>query len=145
MKKWRVHFSGWEVTNANCYSRKLRDVTKWMVDSGSYQFQCGQGRSSTWLFSMQWLWALSSLQLLSHVRLFVNPWTIASQASLSIINSWTLLKFMSIELVMSFNHLILCHPLLLLPSIFLNIRVFSNELALCIRWSMGDCLLPSGC
>ena len=135
MKKWRVHFSGWEVTNANCYSRKLRDVTKWMVDSGSYQFQCGQGRSSTWLFSMQWLWALSSLQLLSHVRLFVNPWTIASQASLSIINSWTLLKFMSIELVMPFNHLILCHPLLLLPSIFPSIKVFSKEWVLCIRWS----------
>ena len=63
-----------------------------------------------------------------------NPWTAACQASLSIINSWSLLKLMSIESVMPSNHLILCHHLLLLPSIFPNIRVFSNELALRIRW-----------
>ena len=64
----------------------------------------------------------------------VTPWTAAHQASLSITNSQSLLKFMSIKLVMPSNHLILCHPLLLLPSIFPSIRVFSNESALCIRW-----------
>ena len=68
---------------------------------------------------------------LSCVWLFATPWTAAHQASLSITNSWSLLKFMSIELVMSSNHLILCHTLLLLPSIFLSIRVFSNESVLC--------------
>ena len=62
------------------------------------------------------------------------PWTAAHQTSLSITNSWSLLKLMSIESVMPSNHLILCHPLLLLPSIFPSIRVFSNELALQIRW-----------
>ena len=75
----------------------------------------------------------SSVQSLSHVWLFVIPWTAAHQASLSITNSWSLPKLMSIESVMSSNHLILCHPLLLLPSIFPNIRVFSNESALHIR------------
>ena len=75
----------------------------------------------------------SSVQSISPVRLFETPWTAACQASLSIINSWSLLKLMSIQSVMPSNHLILCHPLLLLPSIFLNIRVFSNESAL-IRW-----------
>ena len=63
-----------------------------------------------------------------------NPWTAARQASLSITNSWSLLKLMSIESVMPSNHLILCHPLLLPPSIFPSIRVFLNESALCIRW-----------
>ena len=76
---------------------------------------------------------LSSVQLLSHVRHFVTPWTIAHQASLSITNSQSLLKLMSIESVMPSNHLILYCPLLL-PSIFSNIRVFSSESALCIRW-----------
>ena len=73
----------------------------------------------------------SSVQLLSHVRLFVTP---QSQASLSIVNFRSLHKLMSIELVMPSNHLILCRPLLLLPTIFPSIRVFSNESALCIRW-----------
>ena len=76
----------------------------------------------------------SSVQSLSHVQLFATPWTAARQASLSIINSWSLLKLMSIDSVMPSNHLILCHPLLLLPSIFPNIRVFSNESIFCIRW-----------
>ena len=70
----------------------------------------------------------------SRVQLFVTPWTVALQASLSISNSQSLLKFVSIELVMPSSHLILCRPLLLLPSIFPSIRVFSNESALCIRW-----------
>ena len=76
----------------------------------------------------------SSIQSLNHVQLFVTPWTAARQASLSITNSWSLLKLMSIESVMPSNHLILCRPLLLPPSIFPNIRVFSNEPVLCIRW-----------
>ena len=77
--------------------------------------------------------AVSSVQLLSRVQLFATPWTAARQASLSITNSQSLLKLMSIELVMPSNHLILCCPLLL-PSIVPSIRVFSNESVLCIRW-----------
>ena len=76
----------------------------------------------------------SSLQSLSHVQLFVTPWTAAPQASLSITNYQSLLKLMSIESVMLSNHLILCHLLLLLPSIFPSIRVFSNGSVLRIRW-----------
>ena len=76
----------------------------------------------------------SSVQSLGHVRLFATPWTATCQASLSITNSRSLLKLMSIELVISSNHLILCCPLLLLPSIFPQIKVFSNESVLCIRW-----------
>ena len=75
----------------------------------------------------------SSVQSLSRVQLFVTLWTAACQASLSITNSWSLLKLMSIELVMTSNHLILCHPLLL-PSIFPSIRIFSNESRHLIRW-----------
>ena len=80
---------------------------------------------------------ISSVQLLSRVRLFATPWAVARQASLSITNSCSLLKLMSIELVMPSNHLILCHPLLLPPSIFPSIRVFSNGSALRTRWSIG--------
>ena len=76
----------------------------------------------------------SSVQLLSCVRLFATPWTATRQTSLSITNSWSLLKLMSIESVMPSNHLILRRPLLLSPSVFPSIRVFSNESALCIRW-----------
>ena len=76
----------------------------------------------------------SSVQSLSRVRLFATPWTAARQASLSITNSLSLPRLMCIELVMPSNYLILCHPLLLLPSIFPTIRVFSNESALCMRW-----------
>ena len=78
--------------------------------------------------------AISSVQCLSRVQLFLTPWSAAGQASLSITNSQRPAKPMSIESVMPSNHLILCHPLLLLPSIFPSIRVFSNESALCIRW-----------
>ena len=76
----------------------------------------------------------SSVHSLSHVQLFVTPQTAAHQASLSITNSQSLLRLMSIELVMPSSHLILCHPLLLMPSIFPSIRVFSYESLLCIRW-----------
>ena len=99
----------------------------------------------TWLVSLpsthgteilftEWMIQFSSVQSFSCVQLFVTPWTAARQASLSITNSQSLLKFMSIESVMSSNHLILCCPLLLPPSIFLSIRVFSSESVLHIRW-----------
>ena len=77
---------------------------------------------------------LQSVQLLSCVQLFATPWTAACQASLSVTNSWSLLKLKSIKSVMPSNHLILCHHLLLLPSIFPSIRVFSNESVFHIRW-----------
>ena len=83
------------------------------------------------------IWGLgiaAVVQLLSRLWLFVTPWTAARQASLSFTLSGSLLKPMSTESVMPSNHLVLCPPLLLLPSIFLSIRVFSNKLALCIRW-----------
>ena len=87
------------------------------------------------------------VQSLSCVPVFVTPWTTARQASLSFTISWSLLKLMSVELVMPSNCLILCHPLLLLPSIFPSIRVFCNELALCIRrpkyWSFSFSTSPS--
>ena len=76
----------------------------------------------------------SSIQSLSHLWLFATPWTAAHQASPSITNSWSLPKLMSIESVMPSNHCILCHPLLLLPSIFISMRVFSNESSLRMRW-----------
>ena len=96
------------------------------------------------LVSLSWYWIsyfwlkihslFSSVQLLSHVQLFATTWTAARQASLPITNSWSLNKLMSIESVRPSNHLILCHPLLLLPLVFPNIRVFSDESALRIRW-----------
>ena len=85
--------------------------------------------------------AQKSVQSLSRVQLFVTQWTAARQASLSVTNSWSLLKLMSIESVMPSNHLILCHPIFLLPSVFPRIRVFSTESAMCIRrpkyWSFS--------
>ena len=86
------------------------------------------------IISTVFLDSISSVQSLRCVWLFVTLWTAVHQASLSITNSWSLLKLISIELVMPSNHLILCHPLLLPPSIFSSIRVFSNESALHIRW-----------
>ena len=108
-------------------------------------------RHSEWTFLSRYLFyslnpqsttpfSLSSCSIIgqfSHsviVWLFATPWTTAHQASLSITNSWSLLKLMSIESVMPPNHLILCHSLLLLPSVFPSIRIFSNESVLCIRW-----------
>ena len=90
---------------------------------------------------------ISSVQSLIHVRLFATPWTAARQASLSITNSWSLLKLTSIESVMPSSHLILCRPLLLLPPIPPTIRVFSNESTLRIRWpkywSFSFSIIPS--
>ena len=95
----------------------------------SYKFK---GRSSDSGVSVKVV--IVVVQLLSHVQLFVTPWTAACQNSLSFTISQSWLKLMSIESVMASNHLILCHPLLLLPLIFPSIRVFSNESALRIRW-----------
>ena len=81
-----------------------------------------------------YVYTVSSIQLLSHVSDFATPWTAARQASLSITNSWSLLKLLSVKSVMAYNHLILCCPLLLPPSIIASIRVFSNESVLRIRW-----------
>ena len=107
----------------------LRTQKAWAVsDSGII-------KSGYTCLSPHWLmWILFSVQSLSCVWLFATPWTAARQASLSITNSWSPPKLMSIESVMPSNHLILCRPLLLLPSIFPNNRVFSNESALRIRW-----------
>ena len=89
----------------------------------------------------------SSLESLSHVQLFVTSWTSARQPSLSFTNSWSLLKLMLIESVMPNNHLILCRPLLLVPSVFPSIKVFSNESVLHIRcpsyWSFSFSISPS--
>ena len=99
-----------------------------------------------WRNKLQY-YTFSSVQSLSRVRLFATPWIVACQASLSIINSQSLPKLMSIELLMPSNHLILCRPLRLLPSIFPSIRVFSKESALLIRcpkyWSLSFNISPS--
>ena len=104
----------------------------------------GKTGSGIWAGTPQWHPVLYSIDILCSLLLLfsslvvynsVTPWTAAHQASLSFTISWTLLKLMSIESIIPPNHLILCHPLLLLPSIFPSIRVFSKELALCIRWS----------
>ena len=100
-------------------------------DREIYTVRKNKTRSSLWL-------SFSSVQSLSHVRLFVTPWTVACQASLPITNSWSLLRLRSIKSMMPSNHLILCRSLLLLPSVFPSIRVFSNVLALHIRWPK-DC------
>ena len=86
--------------------------------------------TAEWIKKLRYI----SIQFFSRVRLFVTPWTTACQASLSITNSWSLLKLMSVELVMPSNHLILCRPLLLPPLILPSIRVFSSESVLHIRW-----------
>ena len=97
------------------------------------------GSSETWILSFPYQYSLepeqfSSVQSLSRVRFFATPWITAHQVSLSITNSWSSLKLMSIKSVMPSSHLILGRPLLLLPSIPPGIRVFSNESALCMRW-----------
>ena len=99
----------------------------WMEEPG--------GLESMWHPESDIIEQLSTPQLLSHAWLFATPWTAARQAFLSITNSWSLFKLMSIESVKASNHLILCRPLLLLPSVFPSIRVFSNQSVLCIRWT----------
>ena len=98
--------------------------------TSSIQLKFNRGKLKIYIINSKF----SSVQSLSHIRLFATPWTAACQASLSITNSRSLLKLMSIESVMPSNHLTLRHPLLFLPSIFPSILVFSNESVLCIRW-----------
>ena len=112
---------------------ELYSSLKWTLDKSTPVSRSGRRIIFRVVIKFQWI-AISSVQSLSHVQLFVTPWIAARQASLSITNSQSLPKPMSIELVMASNHLILCHPLVLLPSIFPSIRVFSNESALSIRW-----------
>ena len=109
-EKWKTTGSSKEMLSSNKYSRIIFLLAFWLKMT------------------------FSSVQSLSHVRLFTTPWTAARQTSLPFTNSQSLLKLMSIESVMPSNHLILCCPLLLLPSIFPSIRVFSNESVLCSRW-----------
>ena len=115
--------------------KRLNYGNRWTLNF--WWWTCYSGyRSLTKVLNMWNLYNVTSqcsVQSLSRVRLFVTPWTAACQASLSITNSWSSLKLISIELVMPSNHLILCHPLLLLPSIFPSIRVFSDESVLRIR------------
>ena len=108
----------------------------WTGGPGVLQFMGSQRVRHDWANSLHFTsyFQFSSVQSLSCVRLFATPWIAACQASLSITNSQNWLKLMSIESVRPSNHLILCHPFLLLPSIFPSIRVFSNESVLCIRW-----------
>ena len=100
-----------------------------MTGKRSFALLLGIKQEACWPIAV-----VSSVQSLNRVQLFVTPWTAARQTSLSIANSWSLPKPMSIESVMPSNHLILCRPLLLLPSIFPSIRVFLNESALRMRW-----------
>ena len=111
--------------------------TKWYLERMDINSRKLTGTGAclfSWVFLSSFLPITSSVQLLSHVWLFATPWTTACQASLSITNSWSLPKLMSIESVMPSNHLILWCPLLLPPSIFPSIRIFSNESAVPIRW-----------
>ena len=125
------------ITAATAVSaRKSKKIRKNFTWQGSDQNLAVPLEKKVWnlLFYTNSVLEFSSVPSLSPVWLFATPWTAARQASLSITNSRSLLKFVSINLVMPSNHLILCHPLLLLPSIFPIIRVFSNESVLCIRW-----------
>ena len=119
-----------DATDGSFASKHGRHVIGHIDDYSALREQIGEGRLLVKKISLR----AQSVQFnCCRVRLFVTPWTAATQASLSITNSQSVLKPMSIESVMPSNHLILCHPLLL-PSIFLSIRVYSNELVLHIRW-----------
>ena len=124
-----IHTMTWVNTN---FSALLLDVSK----IGKYLVHSWPSMDNFFFFSGRegFVPQFSSVQSLSRVWLFATPWAAACQSSLSIINSQSLPKLMSIESVMPSNHLILCCPLLLLPSIFPSIRVFSNESAFCIMW-----------
>ena len=130
----------WHIHTTEYYSvwrRKeiLTDATIWISLEDIILSEISQSQKGKYcMIPFTWVLQFSSVRLLSRVRLFATPWTTARQASLSITNSWSLPKPMSIESVMPSNHLILSHPLLLQPPIFPSIRVFSNESVLCIRW-----------
>ena len=132
MTPFHLLYQKFSCTNAD--KKKLRRMYHiHSFNRFSFSFWSGHSVPST-LLGSEWTIMFSSVQLLSCVQFFETPWTTARQASLSITNSWSSPKHMSIESVMSSNHLILCHHLLLLPSIFPSIRVFSYESALRIRW-----------
>ena len=121
-------------------AKSRKSITIWLPLRGQFHHHC-LSKIINWLIKMaffcyKFIWMVltfGSVQLFSHVQLFATPWTAACQASLSITNSRILLKLRSIESVMPSSHFILCHPLLLPPSIFPSIRVFSNESVLFIR------------
>ena len=115
-------------------SQSLCWTPGWEAWCGAQNLHNSEWTSLVLLFSSLWVTQFNSAQSLSCVQLFVIPWTAACQACLSITNSWSLLKLVSIELVMPLNHLILCCSLLFLPSIFPSIRIFSNESVLRIKW-----------
>ena len=115
-------------------TQRSKQRRKGPEDNLSWYPLCYQENNHTW-YPLSYLYVVVVVvQSLSHVRLFVTPWTAAYQASLSFTISWSLLKIMSVGFVMPSNHLILFCSLLLLHSIFPSIRVFSNDSALCIRW-----------
>ena len=126
---------------------KKRDNKKYLLCKSPYQELDACSLWTIFLIFLEHLFCFSSVQSLSHVRLFASPWTAACQASLSVTNTQSLFKLMSIELLMPSSHLILCCPLLLLPSIIPRIRVFSNESVPCIRqpnyWSFSFSINPS--
>ena len=128
--------AGWHHGLDGCESEWTPGDGDWQGGLACCDSWVAKSRTRLWDWTEAWHVPVqfSSVQLLSHVQLFTTPWTAAHQASLSITNSQSPPKPMSIESVMPSNHLILCHPLLLLPSIFPRIRVFSSELALRIRW-----------
>ena len=113
---------------------RVEDAGVWAHWNLSFHRCLSYAEPASCVFQSSASFALVVVQSPSHVPLFATPWTAARQASLSFTISWSLLKFMSIESVMQSNHLILCPPLLLLPSIFPSNRVFSNEPTLHIRW-----------
>ena len=148
---WYLSFSVWLILLRIIHSRSIHAIANGKISflfNGWVVFHCLYIYISHllypfiywWVASISWLlWIMLQLtrgifvvvvQLLSHVQLFVNLWTVALQAYLSFTISQSLFKLMSIESVILSNHLILCHPLLLLPSVFLSVRVFSNELTL---------------
>ena len=124
-----------EVVDRNSYRDQgpiwLWKKTSLLLQSHFREFRWPQHQMWWLILCQTWL---SSVQSLNHIWLFATPWTAEHQASLSITNSRSLLKIMSIKLVMPSNHLVLWHPLLLLPSVFPSIRVFSSESVLRIRW-----------
>ena len=138
---WKFNLDIWILHFAKKTNKFFGEMN---ISSNTFHFLVEKYKFEEYFFIIFWkeenllqqhsLVQFSSVKLLSHVRLFVTQWTTARQASLSITNSRSPPKPMSIELVMPSNHLILCHPLLLLPSIFPSISVFSNESALYFRW-----------
>ena len=137
IRKWGLCLGGWVLRRkGECiWGCNQQAHWLWLLPNGvSSHLNEKSSEKPVVRHNLQINYQFSSVQLLSHIRLFATPWTAAYQASLSITNSQSLLKLTSIKSVMPSNHLILCCRLLLLPSIFPSIRVFSKESILCIRW-----------